>query len=384
MSCAENCLSLTFFLLVKDQPLWCYTLQHFNTKPLQLTGNGKGTLFTKSLRRMRKGGHRYKSEASVLATISNQTRDLSKTDLNFNPCWLSTNVSGKIGDQHLYCPDDFQRGMAPQSRTLSGLTIAMPYFASPAMLLQQLANFASYPIEVQKQISIIIVDDGSPPGLQAREYIQNFSASKFHFRVQIARITTNIDWNVEGSRNLAFYLADTQRGLMLDLDMLVPVETIQDALQWNLTAPSSNEPNATQVAVAHKLNRKKPNGKYSVHPALALLDVNEYWNAGGLDEDFAGEYGFGTEPHFWFMWKKGHRVVEKHESTFLIELDTEPCNLAWLQNSKLMGQCKMAITTQPSLNRNKKPNRSLWKKKSHGENSRSNTYLRFFWTMDMR
>jgi hypothetical protein len=372
------------FCRVVDQPLWCYTLDHFNTRPLQLTGNGKGALFTKSLRRMRKGGHRYKSEESALATIPNQTEDPSKTDLTLSPCWLSTNVSEKIDDHQLKCLDEFQQGMAPQTRTHLGLTIAMPYYASPAMLLQQLANFASYPIEIQKQMSIIIVDDGSPPGLQAKEYIQNVSASNFHFRLQIARITTNIEWNVEGSRNLAFYLADTRRGLMLDLDMLVPVETVHDALQWNLTAPSSKESNTTQIGIAHKFNRKMPNGKYSVHPSLALLDVNEYWNAGGLDEDFAGKYGFGTEPHFWFMWKKGQRVVEKHENTFLIELDTEPCNVEWLQNSKLVGQCIAAIATLPSLNRNKKPNRRLWKKKSTGITPRSSTYLRFFWTMDMR
>jgi hypothetical protein len=45
-----------------------------------------------------------------------------------------------------------------------------------------------------------------------------------------ALITQAIDFNVEGSRNLAFYLADTQIGLMLDLDTIVPVETINEAL----------------------------------------------------------------------------------------------------------------------------------------------------------
>jgi ferredoxin-thioredoxin reductase catalytic subunit len=337
------------------------------------------------MKRMRKKGHRYKSEASVLATISNQTLDAPKTGLIYNPCRLITNTtSDKTDNQHLNCPDEFQQEMAPSNRTHLGLTIAIPYYASPAMLLQQLANFASYPIEIQQQIAIIIVDDGSPPGLQAIEYIQNLNLSIVHLRFQIARVTTNINWNTEGSRNLAFYLADTQRGLMLDLDMLVPVETIQDALQWGLTAPSSNEPNATIVSVAHKFSVKKPNGDYSIHPALALLDVNEYWNAGGLDEDFAGEYGFGIETHFWFMWTKGPRVVEEHKNSFLIELDTEPCNFEWLQSSELIWKCKMAIAKLPTLNRNKRRNRRLWNEKSKGEIPRSTTYLRFFWTMDMR
>ena len=44
----------------RDQPLWCYVLDHFNLKPLPLVDNGLGRLFRKDIKLMaRKGAHRY-------------------------------------------------------------------------------------------------------------------------------------------------------------------------------------------------------------------------------------------------------------------------------------------------------------------------------------
>jgi hypothetical protein len=273
--------------------------------------------------------------------------------------------------------------MAPESRTKPGITIGIPYYASPATLLQQLHNFADYPTELQQQMTIIIVDDGSPTGLQARDYLADWDNldSSFNLRLHIARITSNISWNVEGSRNLAFYLADTRRGLMLDLDMLLPQESLRKALQWS-TIKLGNETHPEKIAVAHKLNRRKPNGRESIQPALAVLDIAEYWNSGGLDEDFAGHYGFGTEPFFWFQWKKGPRETEFHKDTFLLELTTDACDAKWIRSKEAIDRCNAARLELPKLDRDKKPNKSLWRKKKNGRKGWSNSYLRFNWTID--
>ena len=168
-----------FVLLLSDQPLWCYTLDHFNITPLVLPGNGKA-LFEKNIKRMRKGGHRYKSEASV---SSNQTKGGETSHEPISSCWLeasTTNVvksrklrvipNTTVGDPSyslsLNCPDEYRKNMAPSIRTKSGITIGIPYYASPATLLQQLDNFVRYPKELQHRMTIIIVDDGSPIGLQ--------------------------------------------------------------------------------------------------------------------------------------------------------------------------------------------------------------------------
>ncbi len=316
----------------------------------------------------------------------------------WTPCWLQTNVAltrtsktnqeiPKVIDPAVgltpVCPDNVRRDMAPHHRTTSGLTIGIPYYASPAMLLQQLSNFATYPTDIQKHLTIIIVDDGSPLGLRAEEYTHHESfLSSIHFRLRIARITTEIRWNVEGSRNLAFYLGDTRRGLMLDLDMLVPVETMRKVLEWNTTTTFMDHESTTkEVSVAHKFNRRKPNGRQSMQPAVAFLDIPEYWNSGGLDEDFAGEYGFGTEPHFWHMWKKGSRVVVSHNDTYINELTTDPCDAAWLSNPDLLQRCKSARAGLPELQRDKKPNKLLWKLKKRELLPWSNSYLRFNWTV---
>ncbi|KAL3905708.1 MAG: hypothetical protein SGILL_009570 [Bacillariaceae sp.] len=377
----------------RDQPLWCYTLDHLNITPLLLPGNGKA-LFEKSVKRMRKGGHRYKSEASVLA--SNQTLDGQKEYQPISSCWLgiataddeesrkmkwipNTTIGDDSSNLVLTCPDAY--AMPPATRTSPGVTIAIPYYASPATLLQQLENFASYPIELQQLMTIMIVDDGSPSGLQAREYLSE-SAQSYQFRLRIARITSDISWNIEGSRNLAFYLADTRRGIMLDLDMLLPHESLVKALQWNTIQPG-NETHPEKIALAHKFNRRKPNGKESKQPALAVLDIPEFWNAGGLDEDFAGRYGFGTEPHFWHQWKKGPRETEFHEDTFILEVTTDACDAKWIRSQEAIDRCKAARLELPKLDRDKKPNKKLWrKKKKAGSKSWSNSYLRFNWTID--
>jgi hypothetical protein len=360
---------------------------------------------------MRKGGHRYKTEHAISSleyyesngTISFVETSSKKTKLeNLQVCWLDTdphssneltkpvdkipqpNSANNTIGLTLICPNDFQQSHAPKQRKGSGLTIGMPYFAAPALLLQQLENFANYPIEIQRQLTIIIVDDGSPSDLQAAKYLKDTSVINrdiFHFQLKVARIETEIDWNIEGSRNLAFYLADTSLGLMMDLDMLVPIETIQAALTWNTSIYNSTQGNF--VAVAHKFNRQKPDGNQSIQPALGLLNITEYWNAGGLDEDFAGSYGHGTEPHFWHLWKNGKRIIEKHMDAFLVELDTDPCDSAWLKVPETIQSCQAALSKMPKLLKDRSRNRKLWRKKRANKVSWSNSYLRFNWTIDI-
>jgi hypothetical protein len=360
---------------------------------------------------MRKGGHRYRSEAAISATNETMShithKSMDKKDANTRAfCWLDTNplaidhtskprnIIPKWNDTSTHltpvCPDPFQRSMAPQIRSKQGLTIGLPYYAAPALLLMQVANFASFPVEIQEQLTVIVVDDGSPPGLHALDYLSDTilgrranhtSIPSFHFHLKIARITTEIDWNIEGSRNLAFYLADTQLGLMLDLDMLLPLETVKEVLNWRVIK-IDNQTNM-QFHVAHKFNRKKPDGKQSIQPALGVLDIQEYWNAGGLDEDFAGSYGHGTEPHFWHLWANGDRKVEKHLDTYLLELSIDACDATLLKFSDKIELCTNSKSKMQSLVKDRSRNKKLWKKKRSGKVPWSNSYLRFNWTIDL-
>lgn len=383
-----------------DQPLWCYTLDHFNITPLQLTGNGKDTLFDQVNSRTAKGSHKYKSESVISATdyYESLKQMVSLTDA----CWLDTNAHGtnsslkptEIGNDFLtpICPDTYRRLMAPKKRADKGLTISIPYFAQPGMLAQQLKKFVSYPKDAQEKLHIIIVDSGSPSGLRAidhvnittstlsnpRIHINNSSGLliPFHFDLSIVRINHKIIWNEEGSHNLAFYLAKTRKGLILDLRMVVPVETIQEALMWDTTGEIVG-----QQSVAHKFNRKREDGTIKFQQTCALVDIQEYWNSGGMDEDFAGNYGYGTSPHFWHQWEQGGRTIAKHDDTFLLEKDANVCDSSLLSREKAH-ECRTARSVMDTVSKDGKANRKLWQNKKTGSMDWLNAYLRFNWTVD--
>jgi hypothetical protein len=66
--------------------------------------------------------------------------------------------------KHLTCDDKPSK----IHRSDSGLTVALLHYANPSMLLRQLNHFASYPVGIQKQFTILIIDDASPQGLRAK------------------------------------------------------------------------------------------------------------------------------------------------------------------------------------------------------------------------
>jgi hypothetical protein len=216
---------------------------------------------------------------------------------------------------------------APIFALQKGITIALLYYARPSMLLHHLETLASYPLELQQQLTLLIIDDGSPIGLRATDYMdRSHFQTTLSVRIRIARVTRDIAWNIGGARNLAFYLVDTSKVLLLDLDMMIPVETMTEVL----TSPSWSTMNGT-LELAHRFNRKRLNGKAQKHPAVSVLDVASYWKSGGCDEDFVGQYGY-TDVHFWHRWRLDpiRRVVE-HPTTFIHEIHHDDyCSVEWL------------------------------------------------------
>ncbi|CAJ1949536.1 unnamed protein product [Cylindrotheca closterium] len=271
--------------------------------------------------------------------------------------------------RHLTCDDDKPSDILRSN----GVTVALLHFANPSMLLRQLQTFASYPMEVQKQLTILVVDDGSPPGLRSVDYI---SAGMYesHFRLRIAQITTDKAWNIGGARNLAFHIADTSSVFLLDLDMVVPLETMHSLLTWEVRNSSHS--------IAHRFNRRKPNGKTGKHPAVALLDTAAYWESGGCDEDFCGRYGF-TDVHFWKRWKASERkVLRDRMKHFINEVDQIPCDETYIINPATLQNCTDTLKTLKLPSKNREPNRKLLQKKSV-DGCWSNRFLRFQWVLQL-
>jgi len=269
---------------------------------------------------------------------------------------------------HLSCSNDKP---ILQDRTHPGLTIALLYFAKPAMLFHQLDVLASYPDHVRRNLTLLVIDDGSPPRLRASDFdLRRFSSQ---FRIRLATITTARDWNIGGARNLAFYLADTPHVLLLDLDMEVPFETMDQILTWELRTETN--------IIAHRFNRKRPDGRSQKHPAVALMDTSAYWESGGCDEDFCGTYGY-TDVHFWHRWKKDPaRIQNDHMDAFIVEYEMPACHSAYIPEGPERDECKKArkAMQKPSKDKNRNLKRFKYKTKN---GCWSNRYLRFRWRLD--
>lgn len=275
----------------------------------------------------------------------------------------------------LTCPSVDKPTLGPslQQNRHPGLTVALLYFAKPAALVRQLENFASYPEDIRKHLTLLIIDDGSPEGLRATDYI-DWSKYDSQFRIRLARITTDKQWNIGGARNLAFYLADTKTALLLDLDVMVPMETMKTAMTWKTR-------NETHI-LAHRFNRKRPDGREQKHPAICVIDVNAYWENGGCDEDFCGNYGY-TDVHFWFRWRKDkNRVKIDHLDTFIIEFEQKACDETLIgTNEQDLKKCQNARKQVKKGGKELKANHAVYKLKTL-EGCWSNKYLRFGWILE--
>ena len=65
----------------------------------------------------------------------------------------------------------------------TGITVALMYYAQPSNLLQQLKNFASYPKQLRQCLTLLIVDDGSPPGLRAQDVVSYEYKQSYQIRI---------------------------------------------------------------------------------------------------------------------------------------------------------------------------------------------------------
>lgn len=291
-------------------------------------------------------------------------------DASSSSCVGQTPVFSNTTATHLTCANEKP---LMKNRGRPGVTIALLYFAKPALLFRQLEVFATYPEQIQKELTILIIDDGSPPGLRASEYLNTTSYQSL-FKIRLARITTERDWNIGGARNLAFYLVDTFRTLLLDLDIIIPWKAMQESLSW----PLYDSINGTQLA--HRFNRRRADGSENKHPAVCMIRTDAYWENGGCDEDFCGSYGF-TDIHFWYRWKadKSKTMID-HLETFIEEFEMPACDPKFLGDQKSL-ICKEQRAQQTKPNRNLKKNHALYKEKTK-KGCWSNKYLKFRWIVE--
>ncbi len=167
------------------------------------------------------------------------------------------------------------------------LSIVLPYYRNPAMLRRHFAEWASYSKELQADIEVVVVDDGSP----AREGALFVPRPAGLPALRIYRVLEDRPWHQHGARNLG---ADAAIGAWLylgDMDHLIPAEALSQMVRLCnyeaiYTFGRVDAPNLTPTlkhGIAHP------------HPNTFLMPRSAYWTIGGYDEELTG---YGTDGYF--------------------------------------------------------------------------------------
>ncbi|KAG7339762.1 hypothetical protein IV203_025442 [Nitzschia inconspicua] len=344
---------------------------------------------------------------------------------NETSCWVGDNFQStvtRIQLQHrarelenrycrLTCHDDDDDPCSDWNTSPSfpsqDLTIAVSYYSHPAMLLYQLNVFSSYPESLRSRLKIIIIDDGSPEGLWAEDYLRSGgghvvnggndsdsnSNNNSHDNIipyeslldlKLVRIDQDIVYNMAGAKNLACHLSETSQILLLDLDLIIPQKAMEQCLELNTTTMIDDDDKRGRRQRQRRLfvNHKFYRNTEKFHPGVTLVDVCAYFAAGGCDEDYSGSYGH-EDTDFEYRWSQidptQRKTIYQKDIVFVHPKDApKRCSADLILSDRLVDQCRTAekrfqpAIKDPALNQIKldtKVQSGIW----------SNIFLRFPW-----
>lgn len=159
---------------------------------------------------------------------------------------------------------------------MTTLTIVIPYYKNVNTLEYQLKIWKEYPSDIE----VILVDDGSPIGFKAEDVIKrNGIPANF----KLYRILTDLPWNIAQARNIGMFNAVSKWGIWLDIDHIIPPETIKSILNWEL-----NDSYIYSFGRIHHVTKVAENPHKEIHMML----TKSYIDLKGFDESFAGHYSF--------------------------------------------------------------------------------------------
>jgi hypothetical protein len=138
-------------------------------------------------------------------------------------------------------------------------------------------------------IEFIIIDDCSDILLPV-----DFS----NLPVRYFRITSDIPWNLAGSRNLAALKVRSKWALFHDIDQVFDAEKLEKLIYNVIPQLDENDPKKL-----YKFPYVFGQKEMPPHPSIVLFNINYFWAMGGYDEDFCGNYGY-EEVWFNHVWVK--------------------------------------------------------------------------------
>ena len=169
---------------------------------------------------------------------------------------------------------------------LGKITIFHTFYNQHSMLSKHFASWTQHP---RDSFEYILVDDCSPETIT--EECPNANLS-------IVRVNQDIPWNIAGARNLGFHLAKTEWVFCGDIDHVVTPEAAKQILALDLSDPN----------IVYKFRRiSNPDGYIGCEAIInILMNRNRFFEVGGYDEDFSGNYG--KEETFFRHCLERHRL----------------------------------------------------------------------------
>lgn len=240
----------------------------------------------------------------------------------------------------------FGRSSAPEpepehdSAAAPALTFIVTYYNQGTMLTRLIDGWEAWPDELKAQVKFLIVDDGSE--VRAIDH-----AHPKTIDLAIYRVLEDKYCNIGGARNLGTKMAETEWILHTDMDHVTPAEAA--AAMLGLVGENGRK-------IYKFIRQDRRTGATKIHPGTMLLTRSMYWEVGGCDEDFVGNYG-QTDIHFFY---RADQIVEtEFREDIMLEFEEE-------------GEA-------PVIDRSKlEPNAKLLEKKKALGNW-SDDFLRFEW-----
>ena len=130
-----------------------------------------------------------------------------------------------------------------------------------------------------KNLELVFIDDCSPVPVKIN------TNDRVNFK--LLRIDDNIFWNVSGAKNLGSFVSNSEKILFIDLDHKVSDVGIKQLVDIKLKS--------NQLVNFDRGDK--------VVPGIFCLNASYYKKMGGLDEIFAGAYGY-EDVHFQMRHKK--------------------------------------------------------------------------------
>ena len=173
---------------------------------------------------------------------------------------------------------------------MSLITVNLSFYNQNDVLVKHVLGWKSWSKELKEKFSFCIIDDCSKT--KAIDVLSEIDLSDLN--LSIYRVQEDLVCNIAGVRNLSAQECKTEWMVILDMDTLISEELASSMIQLS-HAPKGS---------CFKFNRRVPSNPYhpkngQPHPAVCLLQLEDYWDVGGCEEDLVGHYG-QTDPIFWY------------------------------------------------------------------------------------